>query len=81
MNIKGQSHSLNFVQGHLDSKFSNFFSFFLKKITRLVEAIFQVELLWDGRMKARINGLCHMTKMADMPIYAKKSSSLEPKGR
>ena len=39
---------------------------------------------WDGRMKVSTNGLCHMTKMATMPIYAKilsKSSSLEPKGR
>ena len=25
-NIKGQSHSLTFVQGHSDSTFSNFFS-------------------------------------------------------
>ena len=26
MNIKGQDHSLTFVQGHSDSTFSNFFS-------------------------------------------------------
>ena len=34
-------------------------------------------------MKVNINGLCHVTKMAAMPTYAKtlsKPSSLEPKG-
>ena len=64
MNIKGQSHSLTFVQGHSDSTFSNFFS---SKNTRLIESIFHVEPSWDGRMKVSTNGLCHM------PIYAKKT--------
>ena len=38
----------------------------------------------DGEMKINTNGLCHMTKMAAMPIYGKNlltSSALEPKGR
>ena len=68
MNIKDQGHSLTFVQGHSDSTLSNVFS---SENIRLIEAIFQVEPSWDGRMKASINGLCHMTKMAAMPIYAK----------
>ena len=57
-------------------------SFPIKNI-RLIEAIFHVEPSWDGRMKVSTNGLCHLTKMAAVPIYAKKSkfSSLEPKGR
>ena len=67
MNIKGQGHSLTFVQGHSDSTFSNFFS---SKNTRPIEAIFHVE---PERMKVCTNGLCHMTKMAAMPIYAKKT--------
>ena len=57
---------------------------FLKKNTRPMEAIFHVEPSWDGRMQVSINALYHMTKMASMPIYAKKlskPSSLEPKGR
>ena len=40
---------------------------------RPIEAIFHVEPSWDGRMKVSTNGLCHMTKMAAMPIYAKKN--------
>ena len=81
MNIKGQGHSLTFVHGHSDSTVSNFFS---SKYTRPIEAIYQVEPSFDGRMKVSTNGLCHMTKMAAMPMYTKKltkSSSLEPKDR
>ena len=75
-----QGHSMTFVQGHSDSTSSNFFS---SKNTRPIEAIFHVEPSWDGRMKVSTNGLCHMTKMTTMPLYAKKlskSSSLELKG-
>ena len=49
-----------------------------------IEAIFHVEPSLDRRMKVSTNGLCHMTKMATMPIYAKelsKSSFLELKGQ
>ena len=70
MNIKGQGHSLTFVQGHSDSIFSNFFS---SKSTRPIEAIFHVEPSWYGRMEMSINGLYHVTKMAAMPIYAKRT--------
>ena len=47
MNIKGQGHLLTFVQGHSDSTFSNVF---FSKNTKLIEAIFQVELyafVWE----------------------------------
>ena len=73
MNIKGQGHSLTVVRGHSDSTFSNFFS---SKSTRPIEAIFHVEPSWDGRMKVSTNGLCHMSKMAAMPIYAKKTCKI-----
>ena len=56
MNIKGQGHSLTFVQDHSDSTFSNLFS--LEK--------FHVEPPWDRGMKVNTNALCHMTKMATM---------------
>ena len=79
MNIKGQGHSLTFVQGHSDLKFSNFFSL---ETPSPVEAKFHVEPPWNGGMKVSTIGLCHMTKIATMSIYSKnlyKSSSLEPK--
>ena len=66
MNIKGQGHSLTFVQGHSDSTFSNFCSL---ETARLIEA--HVEPPWDGGMQLSKNGLCHMTKMTAMPIYVK----------
>ena len=82
MNIKGQSHSLTLIiQGHSDSTFSNFFSL---ETARPMEAKFHVEPPWDGGMKMSTNGLCHLTKMATMPMYGKnllKSSSLEPNSR
>ena len=70
MNIKGQGHSLTFVQGNSGSTFSNCFS---SKNTRPIEAIFHMGPSWDGRMKVSTNGLCHMTKTAPMPIHAKKN--------
>ena len=57
----------------------NIFKLLFLKTARPIEAILHMELSWDGRMKVRTNGLCHMTKMAAMPIYGKKSSSLESK--
>ena len=66
MNVKGQDHSLTFVQGHSDSTFSNFFSL---ETARPIEAKFHVDFPWDGGMKVSSNGLCHMTKIATMLIY------------
>ena len=68
MNIKGQGHSLTFVQGHSLSTFSNFFS---SKHIRSIEAIFLVVPSLDGKIKVNTNGLCHMTKIAAMPTYVK----------
>ena len=68
MNIKGQGHSLTLVQGHSDSTFSNFFSL---ETAKSIEAKFHVEPPWDRGMKINTNGLCHMSKMAAMPIYGK----------
>ena len=79
MNIKGQGHSLTLVQGHSDSTFSNFF--FLETAW-LIEAKYNKEPPWDGRMKVCSTGPNHMTKMAVMSIYSKnlkRSSSPEPK--
>ena len=83
MNIKGQGHSLTFVQGHSDSTFSNFFSS-KKKNTRPIEAKFHNEPPWDIGMKICSNVPGHMTKMASRPIYGKnlqKFPSSEPRGR
>ena len=61
MNIKGQSHSLTLVQGHLDSTFSNLF---FVKTAGPVEAKFHA---WGTMICS--NGRGHMTNMADMSIY------------
>ena len=74
MNIKGQGHSLTFVQGHSDSTFSNFFSL---EIPRPNEAKFHVEPLWVEGIKVNTIGLyiykkkSHMTKMTAMSICGK----------
>ena len=60
---------------------SNFFSL---ETARPIEVKFHVEPPWDGGMKVSSNGLCHITKMAAMPIddkNLKKYSCLEPNGR
>ena len=49
-----------------------------------IEAEFYVEPPCDEGMKMNTNGLCHITKMAAMPIYGEKNqtaSFLEPKDR
>ena len=66
------------VQGHSDSTFSNFLTL---ETARLIEAKFHIEPPWDGRTKIYSDGPGHMTNMATMPIYGKKSFSLEPTGR
>ena len=68
MNIKGQGHSLIFVQGHSDSTFLNFFSL---ETARQIKPKFHLDPPWDGVMKVSTNDLCHMTKMAAMSIYGK----------
>ena len=59
MKIKGQGHSLTLVQGHLDSTFSNFFSW---ETARLIEAKFYVAPQWDRGMKVCSNGPGHMSQ-------------------
>ena len=48
--------------------FSNVFS---SETTWPIKAKFYVEPPWEGGTKVCINGPCHMTKMAAMPIYGK----------
>ena len=60
MNIKGEGHSLTFVQGHIDSTFAMFFSL---EMVKQIEAKLHVEPPWDSPG--------HMTNMAAMPIYGK----------
>ena len=50
-----------------------FSNFFFLETCRPIEAKFHVEPLWDGGMKVCSNGLCHMTSIAAMPIYDKKT--------
>ena len=81
MNIKGQGHSVTFVQGHSDSTFSNLFYF---KTAWPIEDKFYLEPPWGRGTKILSSGLGHMIKMAVMCIYGKnlkQSSSLELKGR
>ena len=66
MNIKGQGHLLTVLQCHSDPTFSNFISI---ETARQIEAKFHVEPPWDGGVKAITNSLCHITKMAAMPIF------------
>ena len=68
MNIKGQSHSLTFVQGHSDSTFSNSFSL---ETPWPNEAKLHVEPPWDGVMKFCSKGPDHITKMAVMAMCNK----------
>ena len=81
MNIKGQGHSVSFVQGHSDSTFANFFS--LEK-GKPFEAKFHVEPPGDGGTKVCSNGPGHMTNMATTPYMLKtlkKSSFSGTKNR
>ena len=73
MNIKGEGHLLTMIQGHSISTFSNFF--FLET-ARLIEAKFYVAPPWEAGLKVWSNGLGHMTKMAPMPIYDKKTKKI-----
>ena len=59
MKIKGQGHSLTLVQGHLDSRFSNFFSW---ETARLIEAKFYVAPQRDRGTKVCSNGPGHMSQ-------------------
>ena len=81
MNIKGQGHSLTFVQCHSDSIFSNFFYL---ETAGPIEGKFHMKPSRDEEMNDCSNSPGHMTNMAAMPIYGKnfkKSSSLKSKGR
>ena len=74
--IKGQGHSLTFVQCNPDSTFSKFFC---SETARLIEAKFQRRLhgMWGMKICSNVPG--HTT----MPIYGEKlknSSSSEPRG-
>ena len=68
VNVKGQGHSWTLVQGRSALTFSNFFSL---ETDRPIEVRFHVEPPWDVGMKVSSNDLCHMTKMAAMPLNGK----------
>ena len=68
MNIKGQDHSLTFIQGHSGSTFLNFFSL---EIPKQIEIKFHVEPPWDKGMKVSTTRLYHMTITAAISIYGK----------
>ena len=69
INIKGQGHSLIFIQGHSGSTFSNFFSL---ETLKQIEAKFRVKTPCDRGMNVSTTGLCHMTITAAISIYCKK---------
>ena len=70
MNLYEYQWSMNIDLSPRSFRFniSNAFSF---ETARPIEAKFHVEPPWDGGMKVNTNGLCHITKMAAMPIYGK----------
>ena len=68
VNIKGQGHLLTVVQGHPDSTFSSFFSL---GTARLMKPNFMWRLHGMGNESEYTNDLCHMTKVAAMPIHGK----------
>ena len=79
MNIKGQGHSLNFVQGHSDSTFS---IFFCSETARPIEAKFHTEPPWDGRNENLFK--CSRSNDHAYINYGEKlikSFSSEPRGR
>ena len=69
MNIYDYQMSRSFndlCRRHSDQYFQTYFSL---ETTKPIEAKFYVASSCDEGMKMNINGLCHMIKMADMPIY------------
>ena len=68
MNIKGQGHSLTFIEGHSGSTISNFFSL---ETPKQIEAKFHVEPPWDRGMNVSTTGLCLMIITAAISIYGK----------
>ena len=79
MNIKGQGHSLNFVQGHSDSTFS---ILFCSETARPIEAKFQMEPPWDvGNENLFKCSRSHDHAHINYGEKLQKYFSLEPRGR
>ena len=72
MHLYEYQRSRSFTDFRRRSHKFNILKRFSLETARPIEAKFYVEPPWDERMKANTNGLCHMTKMAAMPIYGKK---------
>ena len=71
MNINGHGHSfIDLGPRSLRFDICNLFSL---ETVRLIEAQFQVKPPWYRETKIYSNGSGHMTNMASMPIYGKKS--------
>ena len=52
---------------------STILNVFSSEIAWSIKAKFYVERPWEGGTKVCLNGPGHMTKMAAMPIYGKKT--------
>ena len=76
MNHYEYQRSRSFIDLYRRSLRFNIFKLLFLETAWPIEAIFHVEPSWDGIMKVSTNGLCHMTKMATMPIYAKNLQNL-----
>ena len=70
MSIKGQGHSLILVKDHSDFKVKTCFS---QKQLGDLETKGHMKAYGRMGMKIYINELGHMTKIAAMPIYEKKT--------
>ena len=77
MNIKGQGHSLAFVQGHSDATFSNFLC---SETARPIEAKFHMEPPWDVGNENLFK--CFRSHTMLIHVYGEKlqKSSLERRG-
>ena len=68
MKLYEYQRSRLFIDLHSESTFSNFFPL---ETANPIEAKFHVQPPLDETMKVSTNGLCHMTKVAVMPICGK----------
>ena len=79
MNIKGQGHSLNFVQGHSDSAFS---IFLCSETAKPIEAKFHMEPPYDvGNENLFKCSRSHDHAHINHGEKLQKSFSSEPRGR
>ena len=71
MNLYAYQRSRSFIDLHRRSLRLNIFKLVSLETSRLIEINYYIEPPRDWGMEMNTNGLCHMTKLATMPIYGK----------